>query len=122
MPPYLDLHSGLSAAVCAAPGSGSFPHRPPGDAERDDGVDRPPAWPDGDDGQGEQDRGGLGSAHQVLGALASDGARAEPLAQPVLGDPEHSMMITLAAVSAMPSTVVLAGWCAARSRMASTAM
>ena len=65
-----------SAAVCAVPGPVSFPGRPSGDAERDDGIDRPPAWPDGDDRQGEEDRGGLGGAHQVLGTLPGGGARA----------------------------------------------
>src|SRR6266516_7331838 len=70
-----------SAAVCAAPGPVSLPDRPPGDAERDDRVDRPAARPDGDHNQGEQDPGGLGGAHQVLGTLPGRGTRTEPLAE-----------------------------------------
>src|SRR6476661_1356654 len=61
-----DLKAVRSAAVCAAPGPVSLPDRPGGDAEGDDGVDRPAARPDSDHDQGEQDPGGLGGAHQVL--------------------------------------------------------
>jgi hypothetical protein len=43
-----------SVAVCAAPGPVSLPGRPGGDAEGDDGVDRPATRPDGEHDQCEQ--------------------------------------------------------------------
>ena len=77
------------AAVCAAPGSVSFPDRPGGDAEGDDGVDRPAARPDSDDSQREQNPGGLCGAHQVLGTLTGRGAGLEPPAEAAFGNAEH---------------------------------